>query len=113
MMLTACRWWGAPLMRPPQPSPGRALQNVMLAELEDLLRRGVARPVACECLAWLRPPHIEPEPTKAVVGLLLIRTSPGLSSTPLRTWFQWQHPQWCWSNEPLPDELPVLASDVP
>lgn len=108
-MLCAFRWYGGnnPInKRPPEATPPRWLQLEMLDELEALLRKGGQRPTACECLAWVRPADMEPKPGNAAVAMLILRTEEGPLDKPLRTWFVWQHPQWCWSMDPLP-ELPA------
>lgn len=107
MMLTAFRWHASNL-REPQPEPPREALYAMLAELEAQLRARGERPAGVDCLAWLRPAHMEPKAREAALSLLIVRTTPGQFGTPLRTWFQWQHPQWRWASEPFPD-LPELT----
>jgi hypothetical protein len=101
-MLIAFRWYGSNL-RQPQATPPRALQMDMIEQLEHDLKKRGERPIACECLAWPRPPHVEPAPGNAVVALLIVRSQDGKIDVPLRTWFAWQHPQWQWSMDVLPD----------
>lgn len=78
--------------------PYRAV-GFMLADLEQRLRDRGVRPVGLRCLMW----HVPDRPDGMnTLAHLAIEHEPGDLTMSLHRWFQWQHPAWQWSHDPLP-----------
>jgi hypothetical protein len=74
------------------PQPPRKAVLLMLADLEDALKRAGWRPAALRCERWREIGDDGPE----YVARIVLECEPGELTRPLKCWFEWQHPRWRW-----------------
>jgi hypothetical protein len=84
-----------------EPRPPYGTLAAMLAQLADALADTGHKPVAVDRTeAW--PLGEDNTQATRMLVRLRIQCEPGEGTRSLASWFQWQHPGWCWSVAALP-----------
>jgi hypothetical protein len=79
-------------------TPGYPPLRIMLDELEAKLAARGLKPFAVSVSSW----RTAADRILARIEIEAAPGAPGAFAQSLRSWFQWQHPTWNWSSEPMP-----------
>jgi hypothetical protein len=89
--------------------PPHQAVSMLLTDAELQLQLRGMRPVSVECRSCPAMPRADGNDNMAVMTFAV---EPGSLNRSLRSWFQWQHARWCWSNEP-PRGIEAAPSTLP
>lgn len=89
--------------------PPRDKIKKMLAGMETVLRARGSVPVHLSVETWRMPIKMRIHDSDCMARIT-IRTAPGELHRSLVSWYEWQHPFWQWSCQPVPDYARIVAA---